>query len=111
MTIEIGYLGRENTIDLLLQSNGSAVDLSGTTSMSLKLGAVVLTSTNSTAQGITWNGVGYATGEVRLHLGSTAITVTAGVYDANLSAADASTPNGVIWSNIGIELKTDPMAT
>jgi len=109
MTIEIGYLGRENTIDLLLQSNGSAVDLSGTTSISLRLGASLITSTNTTAS-ISWNGVGYATGEVRLHLGNLS-TLTAGIYDGNLSAADASTPNGVVWSNIGIEVKSDPMAT
>jgi hypothetical protein len=109
MTIEIGYLGRENTIDLLLQSNGSAVDLSGTTAISLKLGSHLITSTNSTAD-ISWAGVGYATGEVRLHLGNLS-TLTAGIYDSNLSAADASTPNGVVWANIGIEIKSDPMAT
>jgi hypothetical protein len=109
MTIEIGYLGTDNTIDLLLQSNGSAVDLSGTTSISLKLGTHLITSTNSTAD-ISWAGVGYATGEVRLHLGRIS-TLTAGIYDAPLSASDASTPNGVVWPNIGIEIKADPMAT
>ena len=106
--IEIGYIGRENTIDLLLQSNGSAVDLSGTTSISLKLGTHLITSTNTTAS-ISWGGA-YATGEVRLHLGNLS-TLTAGIYDASLSAADASTPLGVVWSNIGIQIKSDPMAT
>lgn len=107
--IEIGYLGRENTIDLLLQSNGSAVDLTGTTSISLKLGGDLIVSTNTTAS-ISWAGVGYATGEVRLHLGNLS-SLSAGIYDAPLSASDASTPTGVVWSNIGIEIKADPMAT
>lgn len=107
--IEIGYLNTDNTIDLLLQSNGSAVDLSGTTSISLKLGSHLIVSTNSTAD-ISWNGAGYATGEVRLHLGRLS-TLTAGIFDSNLSASDGSTPNGVVWSNIAIEVKTDPMAT
>lgn len=107
--IEIGYIGTDNTIDLLLQSNGSAVDLAGTTSISLKLGASLIVSTNTTAS-ISWAGAGYATGEVRLHLGALS-TLTAGIYDSNLSASDASTPQGVVWSNIGIEIKADPMAT
>jgi hypothetical protein len=109
MTIEIGYLGADNTIDLLLQSNGSAVDLSGTTSISLVLGTHLITSTNTTAS-ISWNGVGYATGEVRLHLGGLS-TLTAGIFDASLSASDATTPLGVVWDHIGIEIKPDPMAT
>jgi hypothetical protein len=109
MPIEFAYLSRENTIDLLLKSNDSAVDLSGTTAMNLKLGSHLVTSTNSTSD-ISWNGVGYATGEARLHLGNLS-TLTAGIYDGFLAAFDASTPNGVVWGPIALEIKSDPLAT
>lgn len=96
------YLGHSNTINLILKSNSTAVDLSGVTSMTLTFNGVLLTSTNTT-ESITWNQAGYATGEVRLHLGNQT-TLSTGIYEAPLIVYESTDVNGIVWGTMPLHI-------
>ena len=96
---EIVWLGHDNHIKLILKSCGSAVDLSGTTAMTLNFGGQTLTSTNGTDQCMTWNQAGYDTGEAHIHIGSFT-SLTAGHFDAVIVVYDPTNASGVVWGDI-----------
>jgi hypothetical protein len=96
------YLGHSNTNNFILKANNSAVDLAGVTQMTLTFGSSALVSANSTAS-ITWNQDGYATGEVRLHLGMLA-TLSTGIYEAPLIVYESTDANGKVWGNIPLHV-------
>lgn len=104
--METAYIGLSNTNNFILKQNGSAVDLTSVTKMTLTFGASALESTNSTAS-ITWNKAGYETGEARLHLGNCA-TISTGVYEAPLIVYDSTWTNGLLWGNISLLVKANP---
>ena len=102
MNTENVYLGHDNAINLILKSNGSAVDTSGFTKMTLTLGTAAVESANSTAS-ISWNAAGYADGEIRLHLGGHS-TITAGRYEAPLIVYNATAASGIMWGNVPLSV-------
>jgi hypothetical protein len=106
------YLGSDNYAALIIEQNGTALDLSGTTQIDLRLGSHLISSTDATDTAtISWNQVGYATGEVRYHL-STMTTLTTGPFDAYTKLYDSGTPNGIVWNkSIPLEIKTNPFTT
>jgi hypothetical protein len=106
MNYEIVYLGHDNSIDLLLKSNGTAVSLATVNRMSLTLNDKAVDSTNSTAQPIQWNKNNYVTGEVRISLG-TESTLTPGDYDATLIVYDSTYTNGIVWGAIPLRIKSN----
>jgi hypothetical protein len=108
MNTEFVYLGHDNSIDVILKTNGAAVDLTPVTRITLTLGAKLIDSDNGDADPIRWAKLGYATGEVRLFLG--AQTLKVGAYQAPLIVYDASNPNGVYWGNIPLTVVADPEA-
>ena len=118
MKQETVYLGHSNSIDLILKAQSatstasSAISLSSSTKMSLTLDGIVIESTNSTGQAITWNKAGYLTGEIHLHLGSLS-TLSTGTYDAVLVVYTSdSTDQGYVWGDpIPIRIKPDPEGT
>lgn len=111
MEQEVIYLEHANTVNVKLLNNGSAVDLTSVTSMSLTFpGSTSITSTNTSAQGITWAVASYVTGEVRLHLGGFT-TLTTGMHDASLVVFDAVDTAGVVWGDIPIKIKAKQTAT
>lgn len=96
---EIVWLGHPgNTIDLRLKSNDSYVDLTSVQSMTLNFGGITLTSTNSTAEVVTWIKPGYLTGEIRINLGSQA-TLIPGEYDCRIVVYDLGDTAGVVWGD------------
>lgn len=103
---EVVYLGHSNSIDCILKSNGSAVDLSvlTPTQMTANFGTQVITSTNNATHHILWSQAGYETGEVRLFFGST--TIGAGDYDVPLIVYSATATNGVVWGKLGIRVRS-----
>jgi hypothetical protein len=110
---ELIWLGRDNTIDLVLYSNASAVDLAAVTEMrlSLKNTTVIITSTNNTTGIIRWGSTAFATGEIRIVAGGSTV-LTPGRYTATLVVFDPSNSSGVVWdNNIPIRVMTDPLAT
>lgn len=95
MTTEIVYLGHDNSIDLILKADGTAVDLSSVTQMTVTLGGTTITSAGGDTDPIRWAKSGYDTGEVRLYLGGQ--TIPAGSYRAVLVVYDSVNLNGIVW--------------
>lgn len=109
---EMIYLGHQNTIDLILNVDGTAASLSTSTCMKLVLGKDVISSTNgSSTEPIKWAQAGYATGEVRICIGGSTL-VKPGKYNAVLIVYGATYSSGVVWDdNIPIRILKDPITT
>jgi len=105
MDYEIVYLGHDNRIDVILKADGSAVDLSSVTRMTLSFDAVLIDSDNGDSDPIQWAKVGYATGEVRIILGGQEIP--AGSYRTPLVVYDPSNPYGIVWGRIVIQVEAE----
>jgi len=105
MEYEIVYLGHDNRIDILLKADGSAVDLSSVTRMTLTFGSVLIDSDNGDTDPIKWAKPGYETGEVRISLGSQSIA--AGDYRAPLLVYDPTNPNGIVWGLLLIQVEAE----
>ena len=98
--VEHVYLGHDNSIDLLLTEDGVAIDTSGITSAVLTVGSTKYTSTNQAADQVKWQGVGYATGEVRLFLGDQSLSPR--TYTATLVIYTATATSGIVWGELDI---------
>jgi len=96
---EIVWLGHDNESKLILQSSGSAVDLSGATAMTLNFDGRTFTSTNGTDQCMTWNKAGYALGEAHIHIGYLT-SITPGNYDGVIVVYDSVSTDGIVWGDI-----------
>ena len=109
---EIIHIGRDNSIDVILYADSTAQDLSAVTEMRLRVGAVIVISTNSTGGDIRWSGSGYATGETRIFAGGTALGLSTGSFTAALVVYDPTNTDGVVWDdNIPIRVKQDVLTT
>ena len=101
MDKEILYVGRDNTIDVILKADGSAVNLSGTTHVSLVFSGSTISSVGRT----TWfDWTSGTTGEIKFKLGGT--TIAAGAYDAELITFDLTNTRGISWGIIPVLVKT-----
>ena len=110
---ELIWLGRDNTIDLVLYSDSSAVDLTAVTEMrlSLKNTTVILTSTDNSSGIIQWASTAFATGEIRISAGGSTM-LNPGRYTGTLVVFDPSNSSGIVWDNdIPIRVMADPLAT
>jgi hypothetical protein len=103
--LEYVYLGRDNSIDILLKADGVAVDLSSVTQIDLIVGDVTISSTNQGVDLIRWAQVGYDTGEVRLALGDSSITAS-GKQRAYLIVYDPTNTAGINWGAIDLYVST-----
>jgi hypothetical protein len=99
MTTEVVYLGRDNTVDLLLKADGSAQDLSGVTRMVLVVGETEIDSDLS-PDAFDWD-TG-TTGKVVLALGDESLSE--GTYTAWLVVYDASNPDGIVWGSFTLKV-------
>jgi hypothetical protein len=109
MKTEFVYLGHDNSIDLILKADGTAVNLSSVTRMTLTLGATLIDSDNGDTDPIRWAKDGYVTGEVRFYLGDQSIA--AGNYQAALIVYDAVNDDGIAWGTISITVVPEVEAT
>jgi hypothetical protein len=107
MKTETVYLGHDNSIDLILQADGVAVDLAGVTAMKLTMRDVLISSTNQAADPIRWAQAGYDTGEIRLFLGDEVIEPGTYKTSAWLTVYDPTNPDGVVWGNIPLTVVAD----
>jgi hypothetical protein len=104
MPTEWVYLGHDNAIRVKILSNGSAVDLSATTRVTLTVSTVLIASTNHATQALTWAKAGYDTGEVRIRLGDNT-AISAGDYEAPIVLYDATETDGVYWGDITLKVR------
>ncbi len=103
MIVETVYLGRDNTIDLLLKDEKGPVDLADVTKVDLVLSDTVTVSDSvPTDYPIQWSGTG-ATGKIIMQLGGE--DIPAGSYRARLIIYDPSNPDGIVWDELGIVVK------
>jgi len=114
MNTETVYLGHDNSIDLILKSKippygpWSAIDLSGVSKITLKIGSKLVESTNQASDLIRWVQSGYVTGEIRMFLGSLSSTdVPPNLYSAFLTVYDSSNDDGIVWGMIPLIVKAD----
>lgn len=106
MDTEVIYIGRDNTVDMILKSDGSAVDLSDVYSIRAYFSGTTVVSSDYANGPIKWqNGslTGWDLGEIRLDVGSEGIT--AGYHDVEIETYDISNIRGLIWGSIPIEVK------
>lgn len=107
---EVVYLGRDNSIDLLLKTDGEVQSLSSITSMKLIfVNGSTITSTNLDDDPIRWGKSGYIEGEVRLFLGEE--DLAAGKYNTELVLYDPSNLNGVSWGDLKIIIREDYLSS
>ncbi len=92
-------LGRDNSIDLILKENGTAIGTSAVTRIDLLLGKTLITSTNNSTHAILWNQAGYLTGEIRIFIGQSSYEVKPGKYMAQLIVYDALSTRGIVWDD------------
>lgn len=101
--IETVYLGHDNSIDLLLKSDGTAYDLSSVTKMTITIGGVTVESTNQAGDPILWNQGSYDTGEARFFLGDQSIEE--GTYrKCYVVVYDANNGDGIVWGSVYLKV-------
>lgn len=109
MNTEVVYLGRDNTIDLLLKADDVAQDLSAVTKITATFGSVLITSEDSAAGSIKWSGADFDTGEIRIDVGAESITAKK-KYSVPIIVYDAVNTNGVYWGDVPIQVKANQEA-
>lgn len=102
MTIyrEIIYKGRNNTIDVILTSNGVAQSLSSVTHMELVVAGVTYSSSSTPAY-FDWSGP--TTGYVSISLGQSGVTPQSAM--GKLIIYDTSHTNGILWGKIPLRIE------
>lgn len=94
---ETVYLGRDNTIDLLLKADGVITDLTPITKVDIvDIGCSWSINSDDSTDAFDWSSG--ADGVLRLSLG--AETVPAGSYRARVIIYDASNTEGIVWGEI-----------
>ncbi|MCP3680268.1 MAG: hypothetical protein GY782_08485 [Gammaproteobacteria bacterium] len=111
MDREIVYLNKDNSIDVILKENSTAISTTAITQMKLTVGAIVVESTNNSTHAILWDKTTYATGEVHLILGTTLSTAELGNYDAPLTVYDSAHTNGLVWGEVPLLVIKDVETT
>lgn len=109
MECEIVWLGHDNSINLLLKEDGVAKDLSDVTKMSVTVNGTKVLSTDKAAGLIRWDQPSYATGECRLFLGDSSLSV--GRWSCPLIVYDATATDGFVWGMVPVEVKAEVEGT
>lgn len=99
MLTEITYAGHDNSIDLLLKQDGSAVSLAAATKITLELGTVIV---SSTADSSAFDVSSTVTGKLVIKLGDHS-TLSSG--RAVITIYDASNTAGIVWDEFNLICK------
>jgi hypothetical protein len=92
------FNGHDNSNEIILKSDGLAIDLSNVTAMTITFGDLTISSMNGDEDPIRWDKAGYAQGEVRFFLGHSGISE--GSHHAPLVVYSEAFPEGYVWGNI-----------
>ncbi len=104
LVLETVYLGRDNTVDLVLKADGVAQDLSPVTQMDLIVGGKTISS-SSYPDAFDWTTDG-AGGKVYLDLADPIASegISAGTYVATLVVYDSEHPDGIRWDDFRLRV-------
>lgn len=100
MITETVWLDHDNTIDLVLTADGSAVDLSSVTKMELEIGDDTIIDSATSADAFDWS-----EGDGKLILALGGETITAGTYTATLIVYDATNTDGIVWDQFTLVVR------
>ena len=102
---EIIYLGRDNAINLLLKTDGSAYDLSSASTIEAVFSGVTISSTTHPAW-FDWLSASLTTGEFSMTLGyASGNSITSGTnYKTEIIVYDSSNTSGVMWGTVPIKV-------
>lgn len=95
MITETVYLGRDNRVDLLLNADGIAQDLTNVTKITAAFGDELVESDNGGSDPIRWDQVDQDTGIIWCSFGAQSIDPDH--YHVPLVLYDGDNPNGVQW--------------
>ena len=99
------WLNHDNTINLILKEDGSAIDTSGLTKITITIDSITFKSTNQSGDPIRWNQGGYDTGEIRIDLGDQ--NISEGRHKATLVVYDATNTDGIVWGSLTIRAQAE----
>lgn len=102
---EIVWTGHDNTIDLILKADGTAVNLTPTTRITASFGKRLVNSLSTAGSlwPIKWKQAGYDTGEIRLSL--TTVALNPGSYDVPIiTYAQGGSSNGLVWGTVRVKV-------
>ena len=102
MTVDTIYLGHNNTVDLILKVDNAAYALTSVTRITATFGDNLVTSSDKANGAITWDQVGYDTGEIRIAAGFQSLTASRKPYSVPIVVYDASNTNGIVWGEYKI---------
>lgn len=97
INLEVVYLKRDNTSEVMLTQDGVAVNTSSFTKMTLTFGPYLVTSTNQPTDPIRWGVTGYQGGEVRFKLGGLIGISPADYPRVPFVVYSADYPEGLVW--------------
>lgn len=100
MTIETVYVGNDNSIDIILKEDGVAVDLSGTSRVTLELDSVYDSAVVGWGDNEPFD-VTEGSGKLIMRLGG--LGIAAGNYpEAELVVYDPGNLNGIVWGKLKV---------
>lgn len=109
MDTEVIYLGHDNRVDLILKASSSAASLAGVTKITMTFDSTLITGSSASSGVITWQGSGYATGEVRAALGAQSIEPSR--YDVPVIVYDSVNTTGLVWDIVPIRVRPEVEGT
>ena len=100
-SIEHVYTGHNNSIDLLLTTDGTPLaDTSVITKITATFAGLLIESGDSSTPPILWDQPGFLPGEFRCYFGDSGIP--AGEYEAPFVVYDPAHPDGIMWGRVFI---------
>ena len=101
MDREIIYLGRDNSIDVVLYQDGSPKNLTGVTDVKVYISGTTI---SSAASPTLFSGTTSTTGVISMKFGNAA-GLSAAFYDAKMIVYHADYTNGILWGMIPVVVK------
>ena len=108
---EIVWTGHSNSIDLILKSDGTGIDLSATTKVTASFGKRRIESIAPSSGVIRWGtSIGYERGEIKMFLGNS--SVLPGTYDVPIvTYATVTSSDGIVWGTQRVKIIPEVEAT
>ena len=95
------YLGHDNTMDLLLTSEGEPADITNTTVATVEFGSTAISSATSPSA------FDWSVGDGVIHLAMGEETIPVGSYNVILTLYDTVNTDGIVWGTFRCRVVAD----